>query len=123
MNNDISPPRKNWFARNWPWLVPTGCLTIVLAAVGFVIGILYLITSMIKTSEPYQHALQLASQNELVIAAIGEPIEGSFFVMGSIQIENSNGTADLNASISGPNEKPISTSWAKSTPAFGPTKP
>lgn len=59
------------------------------------------IGSMLK-GEAFEQSMTAISQNSEVIEIIGEPIEASYFVMGSIQISNAKGEASLQYSISGP---------------------
>ena len=104
MNRD-SPPlerKKGWFARNWPWLIPGGCLIGLALIAAFTIGILFFVTGLLKSSEPYATALQAANENPEVQEAIGIPIEDGFFVAGSINYQNANGDADLRIPIEGP---------------------
>ena len=80
-----------------------GCLVALLVCGGFFGAIVVGVTAMIKNSDPYQDSLQLAQQDRQVIAAIGQPIEASFFVQGSIDLNNNDGDANVTYNISGPN--------------------
>jgi hypothetical protein len=96
------PRGRNWFERNWKWLVPVGCLPIILTIVAAVALIVGLVFGMIRSSDVCQEAVARAKSNPAVIAALGQPIEEGFLVTGSIHTENSSGEADLSIPISGP---------------------
>jgi hypothetical protein len=57
---------------------------------------------MIKSSEPYKHAVAQAQSNAQVQAALGTPIEPGFFVAGSINLNNDAGTAQMAIPVKGP---------------------
>src|SRR5256714_4638448 len=90
-----APPRRGWWARNWKWAAPLGCLLPVLLCGGFITTILFAVTGMIKSSEPYNHALERARANQAVVAATGTPIKPGFFTSGKINV-NTDGTGDAN---------------------------
>ena len=56
----------------------------------------------LKSSEPYTVGLERAKKNEEVKEALGEPIDASYIVQGSINLKNNDGDADLTFPISGP---------------------
>ena len=61
----LPPPTvqgHNWFSRNWKWFIPTVILVPILAIALFVGGILSFVFGMIKSSEPYQHAVAAHGQ-------------------------------------------------------------
>lgn len=91
--------RRSWFGRNWFWLVPLVCLLPVLGCGGLVA----LLFGMLKGSEPYQQSLRRVQGHAEVRAALGQPVEPSFVVMGSIHYRNRDGDADLTYDVSGPN--------------------
>ena len=96
-----SPPRRGWWSRNWKWAAPVGCLLPVLICGGFVTVIVTFVFGMIKSSEPYQHALTQARANQAVVAALGTPIEPKFLVAGSINLNDSSGDANLTIPVTG----------------------
>jgi Cytochrome oxidase complex assembly protein 1 len=93
---------SSWLGRNWKWVVPVGCLTSIVAVVAGIAGIVVLVFGFMKTSDVYQQALQRASSHEVVIEALGEPVEAGWYVAGSINVEGSSGTADISIPIAGP---------------------
>ena len=58
---------------------------------------------MMKSSEPYKHALSVARSDTTVTSMVGVPLEPGMFVSGSINLVNDAGNADLHIPISGPN--------------------
>ncbi len=60
------------------------------------------VMSAMKSSEPYQLGLDRAKKNEEAKDALGEPIDASFVVQGSINLKNNDGEADITFPISGP---------------------
>src|SRR6266478_1713870 len=68
---DSLPPRKNWFARNWKWFVPTIILAVLLLFAAFVGGVFALGFGAMKSSEPYQHAMDVVSHDPRAVQALG----------------------------------------------------
>lgn len=93
--------RKNWWARNWKWFVPVGCLSSLVLLFGFVALIMFFVFGMMKSSDAYQQALSKAKANPDVIRALGTPIHEGFFTSGSINVNGASGNADLAIPISG----------------------
>lgn len=94
---------KTWWQRNWKWVVPTGgCLTLIIIFVGFIGTIIFGVTKAISGTEPYQNSLSKAQQNEQVIELLGEPIETTSIMQGSISYSNGDGSADIRIPIKGP---------------------
>lgn len=106
-SHNSTVPQRSWFRRNWLWFLPVGCLTSIALFIGFIALIAYFVFSAIKSSEPYEVALQTATADPAVIEQLGQPIEAAFFAMGSIELKNSDGEADLSIPISGPKGKAI----------------
>ena len=98
------PDRRGCIGRNWKWMLPVGCLGLIIAVVAVGAGIFVLVTGVIKSSDVYQQALQRARSNPEVIRELGEPIEPGLFVSGSIQDSSVPGEARaaLSIPISGP---------------------
>ncbi|NNM23191.1 MAG: hypothetical protein HKO54_06540 [Flavobacteriaceae bacterium] len=94
---------KNWFGRNWKWVVPTGgCLLVIIVIILFVGSIFWGVTSMFSESAPYQEAMSRVQANEQVIQQLGEPIEQHGMSSGNINISNGRKSANLNIPIEGP---------------------
>ncbi len=79
-----------------------GCLVVAAIIVLIVGGILFVITSSFTSSDVYRNALAKAQSNREVVQELGEPIQPSWFTMGSISTFGLSGDADLQIPISGP---------------------
>jgi len=96
---------KSWWGRNWKWLVPSGCLSII-GVIVIGIGLLVtLIFGVIKSADAYKIALEKAKASSAVVNAIGSPVKEGFFVAGSVNVTDSSGNADLAIPVSGPKGK------------------
>ncbi|HKY05603.1 MAG TPA: cytochrome c oxidase assembly factor Coa1 family protein [Blastocatellia bacterium] len=96
------PEKRGWFGRNWKWLIPVGCLGIIVLIVAFVAAIIMFVFGAIKSSDVYQQALTKAKSNPAVTRELGEPIEPGWLVSGSINVNNGSGDANLSIPVSGP---------------------
>ncbi len=100
MENHVTKP--GWFSRNWKWAVPLGCLGTMVMFVGFIAAIFVVIMGAMRASDAYQIAMSRARQHPAVVDALGEPIEGGWFVSGNISVSGASGEADLSVPLSGP---------------------
>ncbi|MBA2431007.1 MAG: hypothetical protein H0V56_02690 [Chthoniobacterales bacterium] len=98
-------PRPNWWSRNWKWVVPTGCFSIIVLILIFVFAIVLFVFGMLKSTDVYKTAVASAKNNPEVIEALGSPIKEGMLVGGKTNIEGSSGEADLSIPISGPKGK------------------
>jgi len=98
-------PKKNWFQRNWLWLIPSGCLVLIIVFVLFIGGIVYGAFSMVKESVPYEEAIAKMNQNELVIEALGTPVETSTLFEGNFSFTNGKSNIDVIVPVSGTKSK------------------
>ncbi|MBW4530201.1 MAG: cytochrome c oxidase assembly factor 1 family protein [Aphanothece saxicola GSE-SYN-MK-01-06B] len=96
-----SKPAPNWWARNWKWLVPAGCLTGVAGLAGFIALIVGLVFGLIKSTTPYQQALARAQKDPVVISRLGTPINGGLLVSGSVNLSGGTGQANLAIPLQG----------------------
>ena len=92
----------NWWQRNWKWFVPASVLFALLLIVGFFFLVYSLVIGMMKSSEPYTVAMQLAQQHPVVQEKLGQPVEAGYFITGSISSNNLNGHAELLIPLNGP---------------------
>ncbi|MBN4058037.1 hypothetical protein JYT34_01215 [Olleya sp. AH-315-K02] len=100
MNEHVQ--QKNWFTRNWLWVIPVGgCLTIICLFVFGVGAIFFGVTNVLKNSTPYEYSVELASNNSDVIQLLGEPIETHGIMSGNISIQNNSGEVDISIPIKG----------------------
>lgn len=100
-----SPPKRNWWTRNWKWFVPTGCLTMLALFVLFVCSIAMIVFSAMKSTDVYKDALAKAKATPAVVEALGSPIKDGLFVSGNTNVNGASGEANLAIPISGPQGK------------------
>jgi hypothetical protein len=98
--NQAPPP--GWWSRNWKWVVPTGIVAVVGGIAGFIYLIFSLVMGLMKSSEPFKHAMERANASEQVQVALGTPVEPGMFIMGSINTSGASGNASLAIPVSGP---------------------
>ncbi len=98
----VPAAQSSWFKRNVKWVVPVGCLTILLAFALFFALIFAVVAGSFRSSDPYKHSLALAQGSAEVQRALGQPIVPGWFVSGSINVSGSTGEANLEIPISGP---------------------
>ncbi|HUT60800.1 MAG TPA: cytochrome c oxidase assembly factor Coa1 family protein [Phycisphaerae bacterium] len=110
-------PRKSWMGRNWPWLVPVGCLGSIAIVVVFIVSIVGLVFGMLKSNDAYKQGFAQASSHPVVIERLGEPIEAGWLVSGQINVSGGSGHANLSIPISGP--KGGATVYVKATKSAG----
>lgn len=79
-----------------------GCLVVILLGILGFFGIFYTAMSAIKGSDAYKMAMAEALKSPAVIDACGEPIAGSFWTMGSFNLNNGEGQADFVIPLTGP---------------------
>jgi len=96
-----SKPAPSWWARNWKWLVPAGCLTGLAGVAGFIALIVSLVFGLLKSTTPYKEALAKAQRDPLVISRLGTPINGGFLVSGSVNLSGGTGQANLAIPLQG----------------------
>ena len=96
------PAERNWFARNWKWLVPVGCLSMLLLFLASLALMATFVFGLLRESDVYGEALERARGHPGVRAQLGEPLEPGMFVSGSIHVEGPGGDADLAIPLAGP---------------------
>jgi Cytochrome oxidase complex assembly protein 1 len=81
-----------------------GCFgTLILICCGFVGALFWGVTSLLQNTTPYQDAVKTAQGSPEVRKAIGDDIEPTWPVTGSIRTNNSEGEADIVIPIKGSN--------------------
>ena len=98
-------PQRGWWSRNWKWVVPVGCLSIIVLCVAFVGIIVAAVFGAIRSSDVYSQALHTAQNDPRVIAALGTPVKPGFLIGGNVHVENDRGNAQIDFPISGPKGK------------------
>ena len=93
----------NWLQRNWKWLLPSGCLVLVVLTLAFFFAVLFLVFRLMRTADVYQQALDRARHDPALVAALGANIEDGYFMSGNVT-ENSggSGSAKMTIPLSGP---------------------
>ena len=98
--------QKSWFGKNWPWVIPVGgCLAVILLFVFGVGAAIFGGMKMLKSSEPYEYAIEKASTNQELITIIGEPIETDGIMQGSMNYSNGDASVDITIPLKGPKGK------------------
>jgi hypothetical protein len=97
-----APPKRNWWARNWKWFVPTGCLTLIVLFIAFSVVIVSFAFGIMKSTDIYKESLAKAKTHPAVIEALGSPIKDGFFFSGQTSENGASGEANLSIPISGP---------------------
>lgn len=88
-------------SRKLIWIIVSVVVAVALLAVLFVGGIATAVFSLVKSSEPYQHGLQMATHDPRVIAELGAPLQPGWLVNGSIQTSGPSGSADIAIPLNG----------------------
>lgn len=94
--------QKGCLGRNWKWMLPAGCLGLILAGVLLVGGIVFVAMSAIKSSEVYEGALKVVQTHPAAVERLGEPIKDGWFVTGNIKVDVGGGHANFEFPVSGP---------------------
>ena len=96
--------QKSWWGRNWLWVVPVGgCLTLIVLFIFGIGAALFGVSEVLKGSEPYEYAIEEARNDSEVIAILGEPIQTSGMMEGTVNFKNDSGRVNLEVPIRGPN--------------------
>ncbi|MCA1618831.1 MAG: TonB family protein [Acidobacteria bacterium] len=93
---------KGCLGRNWKWMLPVGCLGLILGVVALVVGIFFFAMSAMKSSEVYQGGLKAAQAHPAANERLGEPIKDGWFVKGNINLNAAGGNANFEIPLSGP---------------------
>ncbi len=93
---------RSWWSRNWAWVVPTGCLGLLLMPFACVGAVGFLLSGALRSSDVFTQALEMARSHPEVIEALGDPVEPGWSFHGSIDVDGSSGDADYSIPIKGP---------------------
>jgi hypothetical protein len=100
-----APPVAGRSGSKLKWIIISVVLVIMIVIVLFVVGILFIISGAIKSSDPYQHAVQVATHDSRVVERLGAPIKPGWLPAGSINVSGGSGQADLSISVEGSKAK------------------
>ena len=95
------PIEKSWIERHPLWKIPLGCLTLFVLMAGFAVLVITIVETSFRHSEVYQRALTIASANSQVRELIGDRFETGWFASGQLNVNGSNGKADLSIPVEG----------------------
>lgn len=98
-----STTQKNWWQRNWKWVVPVAG-GILLVGITCAVLLFMILFGALKSSDVYQMALKEAQSNPDVVRVLGEPVKPGWWLSGLINVSGSSGHANLTVPISGPRE-------------------
>jgi hypothetical protein len=96
-----TPERRGWWARNWKWFVPTGCMTLLVLFAVFIGSILLLVFGAMKSTDVYKNAVARAKADQRVQHALGSNIHDGMFPSGKTNVNGASGEAELSISIAG----------------------
>lgn len=91
-----------WLKRNITWVLLLGFLGTAMMVSAAVASLMYVVMSAFRASDPYVYALSEARGNEVVVAALGDPIDEGWLTTGSITSSGTSGRASLAIPIVGP---------------------
>lgn len=97
-------PRQSWWGRNWKWVVPVGCLGLLLSCgcLGAVLfGAAFQTVKSLGGTSVVVDAVAQAKQSPEVQEALGADIQAGLSVSGSFQSSNDRGSADLSIPLDG----------------------
>ncbi|MGN6152848.1 MAG: cytochrome c oxidase assembly factor Coa1 family protein [Lysobacteraceae bacterium] len=100
-----APARPGWWQRHWTWAVPALAITglVLCAALGF--ALVATILGVMRDHEVYRTALEHARRDRSVAAALGTPIEPSWWMSAEVRTANGGGHARYDIPIAGPRGK------------------
>jgi len=104
----MSEPRvqpRSWWSRNGCWVVPVGCLGLLVVFAGFIALLGGVLMGGMKSTDAYREALTRAQASPEVREALGEPVKAGWFVQGKVNVSGPSGDADLSVPLSGPKGK------------------
>ncbi len=89
--------------RSWLWLLLLIPVAFLVVCGGLCLGIFAIAFTAIKSSPPYQMALEEVRKDPFVREKLGEPIEdATWFPTGNLEVKNDRGEAVLNLQVAGP---------------------
>jgi hypothetical protein len=83
------------------WIIFTAVGAIVVLVMLFVGAIFFAVSGSLKTSIPYQHAVEVATHDPRVLARLGAPVKPGWMLADSINTSGGSGSADLTIGLEG----------------------
>ena len=96
-----APRPKSWFERHWPWLVPLGCLGVLVVIAALTAVIMVIAEVAMRSSDVCRDAVARAATDPVVQRELGPPVEVGWFISGSVRVSGPSGEADLSIPIVG----------------------
>lgn len=105
MSNELIKP-KNWWSRNWKWLVPICGLIFISILLFFTTGMNGIATDFAQAyseTELYENAIEKVNSEPKINELLGEiePIDKLAILEGEVRYSNSNNTVDSTIKING----------------------
>jgi hypothetical protein len=83
------------------WLVPTGCLSLLVLFLAFTGAIVFVVFGALKSTDVYKRAVARAQADLRVRAALGDDVHPGIFLSGNTNASGGAGDANLSIPISG----------------------
>jgi hypothetical protein len=80
------PPPPSWWQRNWKWVVPAGCLSML------ALFVLFFFTAF-RHTDVFREAIARAEANPQVRAELGGPIREGWWIAGHVRTTGPSGNA------------------------------
>jgi hypothetical protein len=96
-----APPPAQKSSGCWKWGC-IGCAAVLIVfavAFGIFVGVIF---SAIKGADVYRGALRAVQSDPRVVAALGNPIDDGWWIIGHVNVHDHSGEADFEFPISGP---------------------
>jgi hypothetical protein len=87
------------------WIVVAAVVAVMLLVLLFCGAIFFAIFGSMKSSTPYQHAVEVATHDPRVLATLGAPVKPGWLMGGSINVAGDSGSADLTIPLEGATRK------------------
>lgn len=92
---------RDWFERNWKWLVPATLVIFTVVCAAFISGIVYIVLISVKSSGAYKDAVIIVQHHDTAREVLGEPVRTRWYVMGNINVSGPSGKAELSIPVHG----------------------
>lgn len=105
MSNELIKP-KNWWSRNWKWLVPICGLMLISILIFFTTGMNGIATDFAQAyseTELYEDAIEKVNSEPKINEILGEikPIDKLTILEGEVRYSNANNTVNSTVKING----------------------
>jgi hypothetical protein len=94
-------PAQSPSTKKLVWIIVAVVGAVVVLVMLFVGAILFAVFGSMKSSTPYQHAVEVATHDPRVLATLGAPVKPGWLPSGSINVSGDSGHADLSVPLEG----------------------